>query len=520
MRAEIPVLEQGDGLNRRKFLSATTAVLGALGVKTAGGSAAISAETTPSRTQGARPSAPNVLVLISDQHRRFAMGVAGDEVAITPNLDRLAQESVRFTEAYCTNPVCAPSRASFLTGLYTHNLESRGNAKPFSFRHPTIASDFARAGYMTALVGKMHMVDAQTHGFDYKVEFNDWLQYLGPKAKLYTDELGDPNSGAGLPEIPSLWRDGDPWKGLRTPDERLGTVAVGRPSLMEERDHFDNFVARESIQFLEDYAKKDEPFLLISSFLKPHDPFMPAARFAEKFDATKMKLSPTWHNVDMDHLPHEVRTSIEECRWTPELKHATAARERMAYYYGNLAQMDDCAGQVLTALTRLGLDRNTIVIYTSDHGEMLGDLGLWNKFQFYEGSCGVPFMVRMPMTAPAVCDHPVSLISLRSTVAELAEVPLTAGSDGRSFAHLVRKPDSGMSNGPVFAEFDLGLKTAKYMIRDGEWKYTFWVHDQDELYNLRDDPQEARNLVFDAAYRQTAERLKDQLFAWHRPAEL
>lgn len=506
-------------MDRRKFLSATSAALGALGLKATGG-AAQSAAQAPESSSAAQRSRPNILILMSDQHRRSAMGIAGDPVAVTPHLDRLASESVRFTNAYCTNPVCAPSRASILTGRYTHNLETRGNAKPFSFKHQTIAGDFSHAGYMTALVGKMHMVDAQTHGFNYKVEFNDWLQYLGPKARLYADELGGPNSGAGLPEIPDLWAQEDPWKGHRTRDNRLGTVAVGRPSLMDERDHFDNFVARESIRFLEDYADSNQPFLLVSSFLKPHDPFMPASRFAEKFNAADMKLSPTWGKADLAHLPREVRNSIEECRWTPELKQPAAARERMAYYYGSLAQMDDCAGQVLAALNRLGLERNTIVIYTSDHGEMLGDLGLWNKFQFYEGSCGVPFTARVPGAAPGICNQPVSLVSLRSTVANLCEVPLSGPIDGKTFAGLVRDPESHATYGPVFAEFDLGLETAKYMIRDGDYKYTFWTHDIDELYNIREDPREMRNLAAEPAHREIVEQLKRQLFAWHRPAEI
>lgn len=502
-------------MNRRKFLSAGTGALGALSLKAAG-----TAQPAAESAAHPRPSAPNVLILMSDQHRRSAMGAAGDPVAITPHLDRLASESVCFTQAYCTNPVCAPSRASILTGRYAHNLETRGNAKPFSFRHQTIAGDFGSAGYLTALVGKMHMVDAQTHGFHYKVEFNDWLQYLGPGARLYADELGGPNAGAGLPEIPDLWLDRDPWKGHRTPDGRLGTVAVGRPSLMEERDHFDNFVARESIRFLENYAQTSQPFLLVASFLKPHDPFMPARRFAEKFSAAHMTLSPTWGKADLAHLPAAVRGSIAECRWTPELKQPAAARERMACYYGSLAQMDDCAGQVLAALGRLGLDRNTIVIYTSDHGEMLGDLGLWNKFEFYEGSCGVPFMVRVPGAAPAQCPQPVSLISLRSTLAELCQVSVPPPVDGRSFAFLVRHPQSQAKYGPVFAEFDLGLATAKYMIRDGDYKYTFRVHDRDELYDLRDDPHELRNLAAEPEHRSTAEKLRRQLFAWHRPAEI
>ena len=508
-------------MNRRKFISAATGALGALGLNAKGSSSQSTAGKSSGPESGRGSSRPNVVILMADQHRRNCMGVAGDTVAITPHLDKLAQQSVRFTDAYCTNPVCAPSRASILTGLYTHHLESRGNQRPFSPKHKTIADDFARSGYMTALIGKMHMVDAQTHGFNYKLEFNDWWQYLGPKTKMYASELGFPNSGAGLPQIPDLWaEEGDPWKEHRTPDDRLGHVAVGRPSLMEEKDHFESFVARESIRFLENYAGEDQPFLLVSSLLKPHDPFMPAKRFAEMFEADKMKLSNTWGEADLKHLPRPVVESIETCSWTPELLHASAALERIAFYYGSLAQSDDCVGQILAALSRLGLDRNTIVVYTSDHGEMLGDLGLWNKFQFYEGSCGVPLTFRMPGSAPALCPQPVSLISLKSTLGELCQIPISAPNDGKSFAYLVKNPKSTESYGPVFAEYDLGKKTAKYMVLDGDYKYTFWVQDIAELYNLHEDPEEMHNLAQRPEYRDTVERLKGKLFAWHRPAEL
>lgn len=508
-------------MNRRTFISAVTSALGAFGLDAKDSASQGTAGENDGPAAGRGSSRPNVLILMADQHRRSCMGVAGDTVAITPNLDKLAGESVRFTDAYCTNPVCAPSRASLLTGLYTHHLESRGNQRPFSPRHKTIADDFARAGYMTALIGKMHMVDAQTHGFNYKLEFNDWWQYLGPKTKMYADELGFPNSGAGLPQIPELWtEEKDPWKGVRNHDGRLGHVAVGRPSLLDEPDHFENFVARESIRFLENYAEENQPFLLVSSLLKPHDPFMPATRFAAMFDADKMKLSKTWGKADLKHLPRPVVESIERCSWTPELLQASAARRRMACYYGSLAQADDCVGQILAALSRLGLDRNTIVIYTSDHGEMLGDLGLWNKFQFYEGSCGVPLTFRVPGGTPAICTQPVSLISLKATLGELCRVPISTPNDGKSFAYLVQDPASERSYGPVFAEYDLGVKTAKYMVLDGGYKYTFWAHEIPELYNLREDPEEMHNLAQLPEYREAVERLKGELFAWHRPAEL
>src|SRR3954470_14628551 len=240
-------------MTRRQFFVRTTAALAGT-------------RTYTSARDPQRP--PNVLLIMSDQHKRSCLGAAGDRVARTPHLDSFARTAVRFSQAYCSNPVCTPSRASLLTGLYTHHHESWNNTTPLPPQHKTLAHHFGRAGYFTGLVGKMHFVDAQTHGFDYKLDFNDWYQFLGPKTKLYADELSRANSGSGQPEIDDLWRDfGDPWKGNRDIDSREGAVAVGRVSRIPEQDHFESFVARESVRFLKNYGARQEPLFLICSFL-------------------------------------------------------------------------------------------------------------------------------------------------------------------------------------------------------------------------------------------------------------
>ena len=470
-----------------------------------------------SRSSG-RPK--NVLLIMSDQHKRDCFGIAGHPVVRTPNLDALAKESVRFTSAYCSNPVCTPSRASLLTGLYTHNHQTWNNLTPWPIEHKTAAHHFGRAGYITGLIGKMHFVDAQTHGFDYRLDFNDWYQYLGPKTKLYAEELSRTNSGSGLPQIDDLWRDtGDPWKGARELDDREGPVHVGRVSKIPEADHFESFVARETVRFLRNYAAKQQPFFLVSSFLKPHDPFMPSQRFANMFRADDMQLPRSWGKVDLDRVPKEVRDSIRRNSPTPELRTLEAARQRIAYYYANLAQMDDCAGVVLRALRELGLEKDTIVAYTSDHGEMLGEHGLWQKFQFYEASCGVPLMVRAPgVFSAGVCDSPVSQVGVLPTLAGLCNVPVPAKVDDTGFLAQLHNPRLPRTS-PVFAEYNLRTPNAKYMIRDGDFKYSFWTHDVAELYNLRSDPDELNNLALEPKHRAKVEQLKAKLFAWYTPPE-
>ncbi len=462
----------------------------------------------------------NVLLLMSDQHKPHALGIDGHPVAKTPHLDALARSGVRFDSAYCSNPVCVPSRASLLTGLYTHHHKAYNNSTPWPFEHKTMAHAFGRAGYISALIGKMHFVDAQTHGFDYRLDFNDWFQYLGPKTRLWAEELSRRNSGSGMPQVDDLWRDfDDPWLNAREKDERAGPVDVGRASKIPERDHFESFVARESIRFLRNHGRR-QPFFLLSSFLKPHDPFMPAERFAAMFRPAAMKLPETFGKVKLETVPEEIRESILHNRPTPELSDPQKAKLRIALYYANLAQLDDCVGQVLEALRELDLEKDTIVLYTADHGEMLGEHGLWQKFVFYEASVGVPLIFRVPGVTPpnSRCATPVSLVQVFPTLAGLCGLPPPAGLDGPSFAANLRQPGKTMDN-VVFAEYNLTTPRAKYMIRRGVFKFNYYAHDIAELYNLRDDPQEMRNLALLPEYKAKAEEMKAQLFAWYRPPE-
>ena len=472
--------------------------------------------------QSGRAGRPkNVLFLMTDQHKPDCLAVEGDRVAHTPNLDGFAKTAVRFSSAYCTNPVCTPSRASILTGLYTHNHRTWNNATPWPYEHRTLAHAFTRAGYMSALIGKMHFVDAQTHGFDYRLDFNDWWQQLGPQTKLYAEELSRRNSGSGLPQIDDLWRDfDDPWKGVRELDDRKGAVHVGRASRIPEDHHFENFVARESIRFLKNHGK-DQPFFLISSLLKPHDPFMPGKRFADMFRPEDMKLPDTFGKVDLNTIPKRVRNAIERHIPCPELLDPAMARTHIAMYYANLAHADDALGQVLQALRDLDLEKDTIVIYASDHGEMLGEHGLWQKLQFYDPSCGVPFMFRIPgMTeAGARCNVPVSLVQLMPTLCELCGLTPPQKPDGESLMDLIRQPGMKKST-KVYAEFDLRTPNAKYMMRAGDYKYSFWLNDMPELYHMRDDPKEMRNLAILPEYKGRVEDLRAQLFDWHRPDSL
>ena len=486
-------------ITRKEFLASAGAGLAA---------PALAAQTAAT-SRGARPK--NVLVLMSDQHHPRAMSCLGDPHVRTPNIDALVAGGTSFRTAYCSNPVCGPSRASFMTGLYTHHHGVVKNDIPWRADLQTMGHYFSRAGYLTANIGKAHFADGQTHGFDYKLDFNEWFQYLGPKTQLYADELGSPNGGCGLPEVFSEWDKGDPWKDTRNPASR-SHGNTGHPSPMAEEDHQEAWVARESARFIKSYAGK-RPLFLIASFLKPHGPFTPPPNFVDPDWKQSMRLPDTYGKVDLATVPQYIRNRITN----NGLKDPDNARLRLAMYNACVSYMDHCVGLVMDALKAAGILDETIVVYTADHGEMRGEHGLWDKFVFYESSAGVPFVFRAPgvTKAGAVCEAPVSQVALASTLLDLCGIPVPSGLDEPSLVPFLRDPNRKQDR-PVYSEFSMGGQAEKYMIRSGDWKYCYYMGDTPELYNLREDPLEMKNLAASNSHREIADRFQREVLAWRK----
>ena len=445
---------------------------------------------------GARSKKKNVLVLMTDEHQHQGFSIANHPIARTPNLDALARTSMRFDNAYCTSPVCVPSRFSYMTGVYPHRGQVWGNTHPWPAEFKTIGDYFTAAGYRTANIGKLHAVSRGNHGFEEYIDHEEWFASIGPeKARIFQQETA-----------------------LKTKDGRKGPLPVGRMSLLAEEDHFESFVARESIRFLKQH--KSEPFLLVSSFVKPHDPFMPAKRWFNMFPRESVKLPDTWGKLDLATVPRFIKHMVEASPVTPELLDPEQARMRVACYYANLAQADDCIGKVLGTLSELGLDDDTIVMYLADHGDMAGDKGLWLKFIMYENSVGVPLMFRVPglTEADARSKTHVSLTQVMPTLLDLCGVPVPSGLDGDSLAADLREPGRTRDTA-VFSEFNLRNSGAKYMIRRGDYKLNYWVNDMPELFNLKEDPKEMKNLALLPEHKGRFDELKSQLFAWYKPPE-
>lgn len=470
---------------------------------------------------------PNVLLIMTDQHRADLMTCAGGSTVPTPNIDRIAQHGVRFTHAYCSSPICVPSRMSLLTGLYAHTTGAITNKDFLDWRYRTITHHFAEAGYLTALIGKMHFNDAHVHGFEYHLSINDWLMYLGPKVQHYADEVASHplsthfyhtvfDDGAGFPEIINLWDNGSPWVG-HVKRSSFNSMA----SHLEAEDHLDIFIARESVKFMQRY--QDQPFFLVASFMKPHTPLFPPKKWADLYPIDEIELPPVGR---IDTYPPHIQRRIKAFNKID----SRLRRAYLAGYFGNLAFVDTCIGYVLDGLRELGLEDNTIIVYTSDHGEMAGDHGLYQKFCMFEPSVRVPLIVSYPKKVPCgkVTNALTEYIGLYPTLAEFADLnPPSAEPlndmpkppkklDVTSFTDVLMNPDA---EGPsaVFCEYNLKSTIPQYMIRKRRYKYIFNHGSIDELYDLETYPGEFVNLINEPDLEDVRKELKTQLFAWYDP---
>ena len=368
---------------------------------------------------------------------------------------------------------------------------------PLPLRERTAAHHFAQAGYATAFLGKLHPVDGQTHGFDYYMDFGHYYDYLGPKTAVFTAGMGAEDSGCGSPWI-TIFREGgghrSPWVAPDAPRHN-DTLAVHQ--LLDEPDHFESFVARETVRFLETY--RDEPFFVVASFLKPHNPFAPPAEYAALYRPEEMPLParplrgarPGASGPD-GHLPPQLQGHRAPGAGTAEGE--AWARRFLAAYYGNVTHMDACAGRILEALEALGLAQNTLVLYTTDHGEMGYEHGLRGKFNFFE-ALGPPAPPGPPPGVIPAGARPTPWSTRRTSCPPCwssAPCPRATRSrplDGTSFAPALGDP-ARPGKGVAFGEFALGSGRPFYMRRGERWKYVLYTAGGEALYDPGADPYE------------------------------
>lgn len=436
----------------------------------------------------------NILILMADQLTPFALASYGNGPAKTPRLDALAAQSVVFESAYCASPLCAPSRFSFLSGKLPSAIGAFDNASEFPSETLTFAHYLRAEGYRTSLSGKMHFCGAdQLHGFETRLTTD-----------IYPADFGwTPDWTA--PELRPSWY------------HNMGSVLDAGLCVRSNQLDFDDDVTFTTRRHLFDIARERQagtdvrPFCLVASLTHPHDPYAIPQRYWDMYDDTKIPL-PSGPVADDPHS-RRLRHVSDVDRTPPSIDQIRRARRA---YYGAVSYVDEQFGVILDALHDAGLADDTIVMVTSDHGDMLGEHGLWYKMTFLEGGCRVPLIVHAPdMFPPHRVHASVSHLDLLPTLVDLARGErVTAwpdAPDGRSLLPHLRGHVAidGNADGNEHVDFEQvqahdeaigeylgeGAIAPVLMIRRGRFKFIHTPSDPDQLYDLLSDPQEQNNLA-------------------------
>ena len=454
---------------------------------------------------------PNIVVIQADQMAAQALGAYGDRAARTPHIDGLAESGAVFDRAYCNTPLCAPSRASMMTGQMPSELGCYDNGHDFAASAPTFAHRLRLAGYHTALVGRMHFIGPdQHHGFEQRLTTD-----------VYPADLDMvPDWSRDLKERLQWYHDAD----------AVFTAGVSTATVQQD---FDDEVGFRSLRHLNDrvrmnrHAGEDVPFLMVTSFIHPHDPYEPPREHWDRFADVDIPAPhhPQVPSEDQDPHSHRLRQMSGFDKRDPASEEVRRARRS---YYAAVSYIDDHVGRIRERLQLLGLLENTIIIVTSDHGDMLGEKGLWYKMSPYEESARVPLIVSGPehLVPKGRYANPVSLLDLMPTLLELAEAPVAqpaaesatgAPRRGISLLEAARQEDDGRA-GPedrdVVVEYLAeGTQRPQLTLVRGQYKFVLCPGDPDQLFDLDADPYELRNVAADALYAELARRLRAELQA-------
>lgn len=417
---------------------------------------------------------PNLLIVMADQMAAPFLRIHGGQVARTPHLDQLAAEAVVFDKAYCNSPLCGPSRYSFMSGRLPSVIGAYDNAVEYPASLPSFGHYLRAAGYRTILAGKMHFVGPdQLHGFEERLTTD-----------IYPADFG------WIPD----WEDFS-----ARPDwyHNMGSVQQAGLCQRSNQLEFDEEVMFHARRKLFDLARQDDdrPFCLFVSLTHPHDPFAITQDYWDRYKAEEIPL-PAHPLVAND--PHSLRL-----RHVSNMDHEPVTeqniRDARRAYFAEISFVDDQLGALLTTLRQTGLADDTMTIFTSDHGEMLGERGLWYKMSFFENACRVPLIIHAPgRLAPRRVENAVSTIDLLPTFAEIAGVESGLPLNGRSLVpHLLGTGGHDEVIGEYLGE---GTIAPLVMIRRGDYKFIHSPADPDQLYNIKTDPDELVNLAADPAY--------------------
>jgi choline-sulfatase len=429
---------------------------------------------------------PNILILMVDQLNGTFFPDGPADWLHAPALKALAERSARFANSYTASPLCAPGRASFMSGRLPSGTRVYDNAAEFASDIPTFAHHLRRAGYQTCLSGKMHFVGPdQLHGFEERLTTDIYPADFG-----WTPDYRKPGERI------------DWWY------HNMGSVTGAGMAEITNQMEYDDEVAFAAGQKLYDLArgKDDRPWCLTVSFTHPHDPYVARRAFWDLYSDCKHLQPDVAALPYAGHDPHSQRIFDANDWRSYTITEDDVARSRRAYF-ANISYLDAKIAELLDVLDRTR--QEAIVVFVSDHGDMLGERGLWFKMSFFEGSSRVPMMIAAPGIEPGLIDTPVSTLDLCPTLCDLAGVSMAEvmpWTDGESLLPLMR---GGERDSPVAMEYAAeGTVSPMIALCAGRWKYTNCAADPEQLFDLETDPHEMRNLADDPAHADTLERFR------------
>lgn len=441
---------------------------------------------------------PNVVLIMSDQHNAQVMGCSGDEIVATPNLDKLARQGSLLTNLYSPSPLCMPARMAFMTGMLPSQVGVMTNNQILSGARPTLAHAAGAAGFMPYLSGKLHAL-----GPDQLLGFVD--RAVGDHNANYAGGRDSPPTildGAAGPGLVSLEKSGAGRNAYQVRDELAAEAAV-------------SFIERHAIE--ETATGQRQPFFLSIGLMLPHQPYVAApvdfARYAGRVPPPQVAAP-----VEPDAHPFlawwREATGIDK-----PLPPAVVDRARVAYW-GMVDRMDRIIGDVLAVLERRNFVENTMVIYTSDHGDHIGEHGLWWKQTFYDAASRVPGIIRWPGVIPAgsECNRVASLLDVNATILDALGAPPLPRSNGRTLLPLLSDNTCEWEDIAIaeycidtghYAGIDPPDGSYQRMVRRDALKYIDFGHETPQLFNLEEDPHEVHDLASRPEYQQTVAELRE-----------
>ncbi|MCB1740933.1 MAG: sulfatase-like hydrolase/transferase [Gammaproteobacteria bacterium] len=415
----------------------------------------------------------NLILICSDEHNREITGCYGNDIVRTPNLDALAARGTRFDNAYTNCPICVPARASLATGRYAHQIRKWDNGHPYFGEPRSFGHRLIEHQRQVAAIGKLHYRSTR--------DPNGWSEEIGTLHVI--EEIGDIAGCIRKDMLP------------RRTAHNLARQA-GRGDSSYQR--YDNSSADNAVKWLERAASQpsEQPWMLYVGFVMPHFPLVARPEFFDLYPPESLPWPRAY--ARSERPDHPVLRELARIQCYDDYFDEQTVRIARAAYFGMVTHLDKCVGRVLETLERTGLASTTRVIYTSDHGDNLGNRGMWGKSNMFEESAAVPMLMAGPQVpAGGRVEAPVSLVDAYPTILESVGIELDQSERETLPGHsLLRIANGEIPQRTVLSEYHaVGAMTGMFMIRDGHYKYVHYVGQRPQLFDLQNDPHEQQDLA-------------------------